>query len=340
MKLFHLDCGRKYFSLSDLKELADELSKNHYDGIELAFGNGGFRFLLDDMTVVSPYGSYTGKKVSEAVKKGNREYCDLLVNELTEDEMKEFVAYCGNNGVQVIPLFNTPGHMDALVVAMEELGFKNVRYKGSKTTIDLSSKEVVAFTKALVEKYIKWFADMSSTLFNIGCDEYANDVLTSGFASLTNPSEYNYDAFIDYVNSLTCIVKNNKMTPVMFNDGVYYNCISEGIELDKSIVVSYWTAGWPGYTPAPASFVAGKGHKILNTANEWYYVLGRRPNSKDPMFNSEDAKKGIVSVSKDQIPGNEKMNTIGEMFCVWCDEPKAEYTAEEKIIIKDLINQF
>ena len=46
------------------------------------------------------------------------------------------------------------------------------------------------------------------------------------------------------------------MTPIAFNDGIYYNSNTSGGEFSKDIVVSYWTTGWTGYTPAPASFIA------------------------------------------------------------------------------------
>ena len=51
MRIFHLDCGRKYFSVDEIKEIIDWLSANHYTHIELAIGNDGMRFLLDDMSV-------------------------------------------------------------------------------------------------------------------------------------------------------------------------------------------------------------------------------------------------------------------------------------------------
>lgn len=51
MRIFHLDCGRKYFSVSEIEGIIDQLAENHYTHIQLAFGNDGFRLLLDDMSV-------------------------------------------------------------------------------------------------------------------------------------------------------------------------------------------------------------------------------------------------------------------------------------------------
>ena len=43
MRIFHLDCGRKYFSVDDVEKIIDELATNYYTHIRLAFGNEGPR---------------------------------------------------------------------------------------------------------------------------------------------------------------------------------------------------------------------------------------------------------------------------------------------------------
>lgn len=47
-RIFLLDCGRKYFTTTEVKAIIDELQKNHYTHIELAFGNDALRFILND----------------------------------------------------------------------------------------------------------------------------------------------------------------------------------------------------------------------------------------------------------------------------------------------------
>lgn len=37
MRIFHLDCGRKYFSVSEIKGIIDQLAENHYTHLQLAF---------------------------------------------------------------------------------------------------------------------------------------------------------------------------------------------------------------------------------------------------------------------------------------------------------------
>ena len=51
-RIFHLDCGRKYFSKEWIIALIKELSWLQMDQLELDFSNGtGFRFALDDMSL-------------------------------------------------------------------------------------------------------------------------------------------------------------------------------------------------------------------------------------------------------------------------------------------------
>ena len=51
MRVFHLECGRKYFSEQQIKNLIDEMAQDGYNYLELAVGNDGLRFLLDDMSL-------------------------------------------------------------------------------------------------------------------------------------------------------------------------------------------------------------------------------------------------------------------------------------------------
>ena len=71
MRIFHLDCGRKYFSVSDIEEIIDALAENHYTHIQLAFGNDGLRFLLDDMSVTVDGKTYSSDDVKKAIRNGN-----------------------------------------------------------------------------------------------------------------------------------------------------------------------------------------------------------------------------------------------------------------------------
>lgn len=337
MKAFQLDCGRMYFSLEQILVFAGTMAESGMDTLILAFGNEGFRFFLDDMSVAAGTDFYASDKVKMAISEGNKIYRDCGTNEITQKEMEEIFSFCSANNIQVIPLFNTPGHMSALLTAMEKLGIKDVRYEGSKTTVNLSNGKAVEFLEALLEKYIKWFSEKGSAYFHLGCDEYANDVLHNGFKSLQNKEKYGYGHFVDYVNRQALKVLEEELVPVMFNDGMYYGDAKKDEVLNSKIICAYWSKGWSGYELASAQQISEHGHAVLNTHNGWYYVLGRHdglPCNQD--FTIEKALAGAEKIPEDEVAACGKMQVCGKVVCLWCDEP-AELTEEEMNCVKKVI---
>lgn len=80
MRIFHLDCGRKYFSVTNIKKLIDTMAQYGYNQLQLAFGNDGFRFLLDNMSLTFQDGNgvnveLESEAVKENIKNGNISYC-------------------------------------------------------------------------------------------------------------------------------------------------------------------------------------------------------------------------------------------------------------------------
>ena len=284
MRVFHLDCGRKYFTEQQIKNLIDQMAEDGYNYLELAVGNDGLRFLLKDMSlsysVDGTERSFTSDEVTSAVEAGNLSYTTASTGELSEKEMGSIISYATERGIGVIPLVNTPGHMDAILYAAESLTENNnLDYSGSVRTIDVTNAEAVAFTKALLDKYITYFSGMGCTYFNMGADEYANDQFTSGgmgFGNLADTGKYG--DFITYINAVAGKITAARMKPIAFNDGIRYGD-EEPVSIDRDIIVSYWSSGWNGYSVSAASALAEQGFKILNTNGDWYYVLKSGANS-------------------------------------------------------------
>ena len=456
MRVFHLDCGRKYFTAEQIKSLIDEMAQDGYNYMELAVGNDGLRFLLDDLSleysvktavaeevlpddllttldpeVVPPEETETPKPeetetpqpeetetpqpeetetpvekvdppvteeappateqkppvteaetpvteedsssaeaettaeegiltgeltlaareengmgsittynitrsfdhgaVKAAIKAGNEAYTSASSGELTQADMDDIFAYAKKNGISIIPLVNSPGHMDAILTAAKKLtDASGLAYKYSKTTIDVTNAEAVAFTKALLQKYIDYFAGKGCKYFNMGADEYANDRFTSGgmgFGHLESSGQYK--DFINYINAVAKMITTARMTPIAFNDGIRYNG-QEPVTIDRNIIVSYWSSGWPGYAVASAADLANAGFQILNTNGDWYYVLKTKAASIDTV------KKQIKETPWTSVMGSavEQSKLVGAMVCLWCDDPGFAYNegnAKEQI---------
>ena len=331
MKIAMLDCGRKYFTVDWVKSLIYETKADGFTHVMLAVGNDGMRFLLDDMSLTVGSKTYSSEAVKAAVISGNNSYTTASTGEWTESEMNEIFSAAASSGIEIIPLLNTPGHMDAILSAATSLTGTNCSYNGSVRTIDVTNTTAVAFSQAFVQKYIDYFAAKGCTYFNFGADEYANDRYTSGsmgFGSLQSSGKYGY--FIKYVNEIAAMVKAAGLTPIAFNDGIEFaNKTSASVgsttyTFDKDIVVCYWSGGWSGYTPRTAANLASDGFKIINTTGDFYYVLGKSDN-----FDSSYTYASNWSNYKVCGTTLSSSSVLGGMFCMWSDYPGAETETQE-----------
>ena len=342
-KVISIDAGRKYFSPDQIKEIIDEASKTGYTDLHLLVGNDGLRFVLDDMSLQVGDASYSSQAVKEAVEKGTKAYYDdPNGTALTQAQMDDILAYAKSKKIGVIPTINSPGHMDAILTAMEQLGIENPHFnyfgtKKSERTVDLDNQKALDFTKALVDKYAAYFSGKAD-IFNIGLDEYANDATDAHGWQVLQASKYwpdegypdkGYEKFIQYANDLAAIVKKHKMKPMAFNDGIYYNGDTSYGTFDKDIIVSYWTGGWNGYDVASSKFLSKLGHQILNTNDAWYYVLGR-DKAGSGWYNLDQGLEGISKSAIDVVQKNDgaKVPFIGGMVAAWADTPAATYKKE------------
>ena len=339
-KMISIDAGRKYFSPEQLKEIIDKAKHYGYTDLHLLVGNDGMRFMLDDMTIKANGKTYASDDVKRALENGTDAYYkDPNGNHLTESQMTDLINYAKDKGIGLIPTVNSPGHMDAILHAMKELGIQkpNFNYFGKESarTVDLDNKEAVAFTKALIDKYAAYFAGKTD-IFNIGLDEYANDATDAkGWSVLQAYKWYpedgfpdkGYDKFIAYANDLARIVKSHGLKPMAFNDGIYYNSDTSFGTFDKDIIVSMWTGGWGGYDVASSKLLVEKGHQILNTNDAWYYVLGRNADGQG-WYNLDQGLNGIKNTPITSVPKSDGATIpfIGGMVAAWADTPSARYS--------------
>lgn len=322
MRIFHLDCGRKYFSVDEVKGIIDQLAANNYTHIELAFGNEGLRFVPDASRMA--VGEYEGQTVVDAIATGNQkydkdQYLTYTVDSWTESDMNLIFAHAAEKGIKIIPMLDIPGHMNAVIYAMQKLGIDvsvfsqvNKKYPGNiGQSFDTTNTAAVAFAKGLVDNYINYFAEKKCEYFNIAGDE-------CGFGSM---SAQQYDAYIGLMNVLNTSIKNAGMTTMMFNDGVYYkgnNFNSYAQKLDRDIVICYWTGGG---NYSDSTELAALGFKLINTNVHWYYVAGN--DYGDGMFGYKYAIKSLETKKCTECDGGGATADTGCMLAYWCDDPTA-----------------
>lgn len=310
-KIVHLDCGRKYFTKNWIIALINEMAEDGYNQLELAFGNDGLRFLLNDMSFTANGTTYEHNTVVSAVEAGNSaQNTSGDSSWLTQAEMDEIITAADAKGIEIVPLLNLPGHANAILDIFED------RYNasGSQNTFDVTNQEGLNAAMEVFRKYVDYFASKGCKFFNFGADEYANDA--SGSFSFSRLSSTDYQKFVAFINSLASYIEGKRMTPRAFNDGLYYGQYNS-VDIDTKIQCCYWSSGWGGYNVAPASTIADKGHAMINTNGDFYYVLG-----KTDQFDS--GYSYASNFSNTAFMGGAVSNPVGSMFCIWCDYPKAE----------------
>ena len=313
-RIVHLDCGRKYFSKDWIIALMHEAKAAGYNQVQLAFGNKGLRFLLKDMSV----NNYDTQAVTAAIQAGNEAYYDAgEKNELTEAEMNDIFAAANEIGIEIVPLFNTPFHMEAVITAMGKLNIQDAYYGNNKACLNLSNDYATAFVKALMQKYITYFRGKGCKYFNFGADEY-----TGGWNS----------TFYNYANEIVSMISAAGMNARIFNDSFRSDSNNGYV---NNAQVCYWSSN-SGY--ASTATVYNYAKKIINTNQDFYYVVNKdtqqstwSPNSYYAFSGSFDettwvnyAKNFSNTTYKNFAGynnGAESITPVGSMFCIWCDNP-------------------
>lgn len=341
--IVHVDCGRKYFSPTYLKQIIDSAKAGGFNQVELYLSdNQGFRLALDDMNVKVKVGDEeTTYDLTPALGDGYNEYdkttkkttktTDGSGKYLTQSEMTEIIKYANGKGIDIVPCINVPGHMGAI---LEE--FTSFRYSGSKSSIDLENDKAKQFALEITRKYAKYFKEQGVKYYNIGADEYANDINAGmGFARLY--SQGKMDIFYDFLNKAAEVVVSEGLIPRAFNDGIYYaNDDSWATLSDENgeikypyltqIQVCYWSSGWGNsYDLASATTIA-KHNPIINTNGDYYWILG---GSKCTADSAKDFKY-------QKFIGNSTINAPeGAMFCIWCDYGDTDGADDGKKVADD-----
>ena len=347
----HLDCGRKYFSKTWIKNFIKRMSWQGYNAIEIHFSDDqGLR--LESKKFPWLAGSYNGN---------NRT--------LSQEYMVEICEVAKRYHVEVIPSFDSPGHMEYIVkkyknyvknhpnftfsyngktYSKKKSGFKNIsnyfKYEGDRSTytysgINLANSTARAFANALIDEYAEFFKEQGCTKFNIGGDELLgwDNVTLSGrtftFYDKWEALEHwdNYaknvlgikngkaiDTFISYLNSTAKRLEKKGYTCRVWSDEIE-RVDNQHVKLKKSIHIVYWSNKF-----APLSTLKQKGYTFHNAVSLWtYYVTtdggGYKRSNKEDIYKYWNPKsfadpfKSAKTVPSDQYGG--------AYFCIWCDYP-------------------
>lgn len=289
MRIVFLDNNYKYFSIANIERIIDEMHDSGLNYLMLGFGGSGrgLSFKLDNMTVHANGVDYD---LSNCISTNFGDY-------YTEADMRTIMAYAKQNGVEIIPSFNMPGHFAPFLVYHPEF-----RYNGDANSVDINNDAACNYAFAIEEMYVKWFAANGARYWHMGADEFGD--IVNGYYNLYASGNYRYAEFI---NHAAYIAAKYRMIPTMWNDPI---CIENDPipHINRNVPVFFWTLR-PQHGSTPVT-IKSEGHKLVNSSASIYWVAG--PGQK---VTEQQMRSFRIDTFDDGSVVTD--GVIGACFCVW-----------------------
>lgn len=294
--VLHLDCGRKYYSVANLKTIIDYMALKGLTQLQLHFSeSSALRFALDDMVFYADDGN--SYDLSTVVTSSGGGY-------LTQDDMDEIIVYARNKKIDIVPSFDMPGHMTNIITAFPSLSYSNSNY----WTLDCTDTTAVNFGLALVEKYAKYFASRGCTYWNIGADEIGSN---GAFGRWSYINGADIQDFVDFINKVAELLMNYGFTPRAFNDGALYNS-NYSYLFDKRVEIYYWaSSSLIGGGTVSAETLQNNNYKLINCSHSYYFI--------DPTNKTKNSAVENADLLKNFNGGALTYDQDGACICVWHD---------------------
>jgi len=222
----HVDISRHFRTKEELFKIIDSMAMHKLNTMHLhATDTQGWRIEIKAYPKLTTVGAIGNKTDPEAPAKF-----------LTQDEVKEIVAYAASRYISVIPEIDMPGHMAAAIRAYPELNHPK----------DVNDKKFAIRGDAVGRDFAKTVLTEINSLFNseyihIGVDEFnlgAKPVVL-----------YTDAEALDFTREITSFVKEElKKTPIVWDDA-----FTHGFE-DKDTVVQWWRYGRENVAAGPNRF--------------------------------------------------------------------------------------
>lgn len=202
--VINLDIARHPMSVSELKQVVDQISKNGFTQLSLNMG---------DNTHLMYQSEYLKNDDSVA---------------LSIDDIRLLVSYANSKDVYILPGLDSPGHAGAILTALQS-SHPDVyaKVKMDAETLDYTNAESQTLLKKLYEELLPAFDGQSQKSFLLGADEVPGNDDT--IKSLT-----------PYLNNLGSYLRGKGYNTIIWNDAIIK---SEVPKLSSSFTVWYWAQG-------------------------------------------------------------------------------------------------
>lgn len=318
-RCLHLDIARKYFEKDWIIEMIRSVAAFNINAVELHFSeNEGFRIQCDtDPAIVSD------------------QY-------LTKDEVREIIAAAKELYVEIIPAFDSPGHLMQILTEHPEYSLTDTDGYNSPKTLDITNPDAVAYIKSLLDEYAQLFKDCEK--FSIGGDEsfgWSNvkrmqfsawQVLKDHAIETYGPYANAHDSYVGYINDIAEYMTAKGFKVRAWNDGLMRTSGQAAVNApDKNIDVLYWTNNGTLRATSVDEYIEG-GYSLINVNEPYmYYVLKEgydQPVAKD-IYN--EWHSGVFTGGNPKTGENyfETPYELGDAlkgayFCIWCDKPEVQ----------------
>lgn len=316
----HLDMARKYYTKDWILSLIRSMSKRKLNTLQLHFSeNEGYR--LECLS-----------------------HPELMSDQyITRAELKEILQCAKDHFIEIIPSFDTPGHMKHILDLHPEFRLASAGHQEPKG-MDITNPEAVQFVKELLDEFVDLFSGCKQ--FHIGADEFFDFTNHSDYypqlkqAAETKwgPGAHPVNLFIEYVNDIASYLEQKGLTVLAWNDGFYKNNEQNDllVPLKSSIVITYWTN--LNESMAEVKTFLEHGHSLINYNDKFfYYVLGENVGYRYPqaehIFNNwmlgnyrYIEHSGEAQTFHAPLPDS----MLGAMFSIWSD--LANRQTEEEVM--------
>ncbi len=214
MRGLHVDISRHFRTKEELLKIIDSMAMHKLNTLHLhATDVQGWRVEIKaypKLTTVGGIGDNTDRNAPAAF--------------LTQEEVKEIVAYAKSRYISIIPEIDMPGHMGAAIRAYPELNHpKDVNDKKYAIRGDAMGRD---FCKTVLSEINELF---DSEYIHIGVDEVNYGAKTELYTDAE---------LIDFTREITTYIKDElKRTPIMWDD-----IFMHGFD-DKDSVAHWWRYG-------------------------------------------------------------------------------------------------
>lgn len=322
----HLDCGRHFFSIEEIKRYIDMMAVHKMNTFHWHLTEDqGWRVEIKKYPRLTDIGAWRyGNSLRNRTPKDSGRDLDLYGGYYTQDELRDVVSYASSKGIEVIPEIDLPGHMQAALAAYPEFGctggpYKVWNYTGISEEVLCPGKEA---TFRFLEDVLTEIMDIfPSKYIHIGGDECPRvrweecpdcQARIAGIGLEDNGELTAEDGLQNYVTARICrFLEENGKTPIGWDE------ILEGEPAPGCVVMS-WRGSEGGREAARL------GHDAIMSPYSHMYLDYCQSMDRD---SEPESIGGFLPVSKvysyepytDEMTEREKSHILGVQANLWTE---------------------